>query len=72
MSDFETKQALTNLNKKTPSFFVSEIFAHGDLTTRRNSIKILKTLNKKPKTIKLLIALLDGNIRPTENYDRIF
>jgi len=38
---FEILNALRDLDRKTPPFFVSELFAHGDLATRLNAIKAL-------------------------------
>ena len=70
---FEFTYALLGLDKKTPKFFVNEIFAHGDLTSRKQALQILQNLGCKPKATQMLISMLDAGIHPTENFpDRIF
>lgn len=55
--DFETVNALRNLDHRTPDYLREEIFAHGDLTTRKHAIEALKTLDPECKSWRILIEM---------------
>ena len=56
MVNFEVMNALRDLDQKTPSFFVAELFAHGDLTMRMNAIRALK--RPRDDSTRILIEML--------------
>lgn len=55
---FEVQNALRDLHEKTPSYFLEEIFHHGDLKVRTQAIKVLADLDPKRKTVRLLKEML--------------
>ena len=55
---FEFKRALTDLDERTPDFFRSEIFAHGDLKVREDAIRELRDLDPDRHTVRDLIDML--------------
>jgi hypothetical protein len=69
---FEFIHALHDLDRKTKAYFITEIFAHGDLSTKRYASKILETLGTKPYSIKALIHILDSTRHPESQQDRIY
>ena len=42
--NFEVQNALTTLDKRTPAFLISEAFAHGDMTAKKQAAQALKGL----------------------------
>lgn len=56
--EFEFKRALTNLDERTPAFFRSEIFAHGDQKVREDSVRELRQLDPTMKSVRELISML--------------
>lgn len=42
--NFEVQNALTTLDKRTPGFFIAEMFAQGDLTMKMKATEALKDL----------------------------
>ena len=42
---FEVLNALRDLDRRTPAFFLEEIFHHGDQTMRERALEILKDLD---------------------------
>ena len=55
---FEFKNALTDLDQKTPSYLRQEIFAHGKLTMRREAIKALSDLDTSQLTVRVLREII--------------
>jgi hypothetical protein len=55
---FEFKNALTDLDQKTPTYFRDEIFHHGDLTARREAIKALGDLDTRQHTVRVLREII--------------
>lgn len=55
---FEVLNALRNLDNSTPSYYLEEIFHHGDLKVRLESIKVLKALDPRARTARLLKEML--------------
>jgi hypothetical protein len=58
MASFELISALSGLDEKTPAYFRDEIFAHGDLTTRRLAIQILSNPDSGSSAARTLMNLL--------------
>ena len=58
MVDFGIKNALRNLGKKTPTFFVREMFAHGDQSMRLEAIRVLSMPDIEQRTATVLIETL--------------
>lgn len=56
--EFETANALRDLDRRTPVYLRDEIFAHGDLTMRKNAIETFQTLDPDRKTCRVLIEML--------------
>ncbi len=42
--NFEVQNALTTLDKRTPAFLISESFAQGDMTAKKQAVESLKGL----------------------------
>ena len=42
--NFEVQNALTTLDKRTPAFLISEAFAHGDMTAKKQAAQALRDL----------------------------
>ena len=57
-SHFDTLQALRDLDRKTPAYFLQEIFHHGDQTVRMNSAEALKDLEPERKSVRILREIL--------------
>ena len=55
---FEIKNALTDLDQKTPQYFLQEIFAHGDLRVRELSKVALARMDAKRKSVRILREIL--------------
>lgn len=55
--EFETANALRDLDRRTPDYLREEIFAHGDLTVRKHAIESLKTLDPERKSWRILIEM---------------
>ena len=55
---FEAKNALRRLNDRTPQYFLSEIFAHGDLKVRVEAAGVLKDLDPDKKSNQILREML--------------
>jgi hypothetical protein len=55
--NFEVQNALCTLDKRTPTFFVAEMFSQGDLTSKKQASEALKNLDEM-KTVKTLRARL--------------
>ena len=51
---FEYKNALTDLDQRTPEYFRREIFAHGDLTARKRALEALKGINVDRRSCRVL------------------
>ncbi len=59
MADFETTNALRELDRRTPVFLRLEVFAHGDLRVRKQAEEELrKGLNAKERKVEELVAML--------------
>jgi hypothetical protein len=55
---FEVQNALRDLHEKTPTYFLEEIFHHGDLKVRTEALKVLGDLDPKRKSARLLREML--------------
>lgn len=55
---FEVKNALTDLDQKTPSFFLQEIFHHGSVKVRNDAVEALASLDAKQKTVRVLREII--------------
>jgi hypothetical protein len=51
--NFEVQNALVTLDKRTPSFFVAEMFGQSDLTSKKQSIEALRDLEVTGASKKL-------------------
>ena len=51
---FEYKNALSDLDQRTPEYFRAEIFAHGDLTARKSALEALKDLDPTRRSCRVL------------------
>jgi len=58
MRRFEIENALRELSRKTPAYFRSEIFAHGDLKVRIEAVKVLKELEPERRSDRILKEML--------------
>lgn len=56
--EFEVTNALRDLDNATPAYLLQEIFHHGDLKVRMESIKVLKDLDVTRRTGRVLIEWL--------------
>jgi hypothetical protein len=56
--EFEVTNALRDLDVRTPSYLLEEIFHHGDLKVRVSSIKELKELDTGRRTCRVLKEML--------------
>ncbi|MGE0709006.1 MAG: hypothetical protein AB7N76_23390 [Planctomycetota bacterium] len=56
---FEVKNALIDLNQKTPEYLLREIFHHGKLAVREHAEKELKELDPKRRTVRKLREMLE-------------
>jgi hypothetical protein len=55
---FEVTNALRDLEARTPSYFLEEIFHHGDLKVRTEAVKVLLDLDAKRKTNRVLREMI--------------
>jgi hypothetical protein len=55
---FEFKNALTDLDEKTPTFFLGEVFSHGSLKVKQEALKALSTLDTEQKSVRVLREIL--------------
>ena len=55
---FEVMNALRDLDNATPAYFLQEMFHHGDLKVRLESIKVLTDLDVKRHTCRVLKEML--------------
>lgn len=55
---FEAENALRDLDQTMPSYFREELFAHGDLTVRKNSLEVLSNLDVTTRTVRVLIEMI--------------
>lgn len=55
---FEFKNALTDLDQKTPTFFLYEIFNNGSLEVRRDAIATLTELDPERRSARILSEIL--------------
>lgn len=55
---FEVKHALVDLEKKTPQYFLREIFSHGSLKLRETAQVELKEIDTKRGSARLLREIL--------------
>jgi hypothetical protein len=51
---FEVENALRELDARTPTYFLEEIFHHGDLKVRVEAVKVLADLDPKLRTNRVL------------------
>lgn len=56
---FQIKQALENLDSKTPDFFVEEIWCHGQTDTRKEAIRILTEMYPQKKSCRVLKCMIE-------------
>ena len=56
--NFEVQNALRDLDRKTPSYYLDEIFSHGDLKVRTDALKVLSELEPRQKTSRKLREML--------------
>lgn len=56
--EFEVTNALRDLDERTPPYLLQEIFHHGDLKVRLDSIKVLKDLDTARRTSRVLREIL--------------
>jgi len=56
--NFEVQNALTTLDKRTPSFLVAEAFGHGDMTAKKHAVTALKGMLEGVETQKQLRSML--------------
>ena len=55
---FEFKNALTDLDQRTPTYFLQEIFHHGKLKVRKDSLEALADLDPKRHSARILREIL--------------
>ncbi len=55
---FELTNALRNLEDRTPSYFLEEIFHHGDLKVRVEAAKVLADCDPAKKTNRVLREMI--------------
>lgn len=55
---FEIKNALTDLDQRTPTFFLQEIFNHGSLQVRRDAIIALRDLDPETHSARVLREII--------------
>lgn len=68
MSALDLLLALENLDRKTPDYFVQEIFAHGRLEVPRSARAVLaEGLEPRRKSIRLLREVLTIVPHPSES-----
>lgn len=58
MASFELLRALEELDRKTPAYFIHEMFAHGRLEVRRVAVEVLGDLEPRRKSSRLLREVL--------------
>lgn len=56
--EFDTLNALRDLDRGTPDYIRGELFAHGDLTVRKNAIEVLTTLDPVRRSARILMLML--------------
>ena len=56
--NFEVQNALVTLDKRTPTFFIAEMFAQGDMTAKRQATEALKDLDGGTETSRKLRNML--------------
>jgi hypothetical protein len=58
--NFEVQNALVTLDKRTPSFFVAEMFGQSDLTSTKQAIEALKNLEgtASAKRLRSMLSLV--------------
>ena len=56
--NFETTNALRDLDERTPRYLRGEVFAHGDLTTVIAAVEVLQTLDPEDKTASVLVNMM--------------
>lgn len=56
--NFEVKNALTELDRKTPDYFLQEIFHHGDTKVRCHASDVLRDLEPEQHTARVLREML--------------
>jgi hypothetical protein len=55
---FEVKNALTDLDQRTPAYFLQEIFHHGDLKVREDAKVALREMDPDRKSVRVLREVL--------------
>jgi hypothetical protein len=55
---FEVTNSLRDLEDRTPSYFLGEIFHHGSLKVRTEALKVLQDLDVKRRTNRVLREML--------------
>jgi len=55
---FEIKNALTDLEQRTPEYFLQEIFHHGSLQVRDEAIRALTEMDSQQRTVRVLREML--------------
>lgn len=58
MASFELLRALEELDRTTPAYFIQEMFAHGRLEVRRTALEVLRDLEPRRKSCRLLREVL--------------
>jgi hypothetical protein len=56
---FEVVNALRNLDERTPAFYMSELFSHGELKLKIVALEALKDLDPEDETSHQLRSMLD-------------
>ena len=57
-SHFDTCHALRDLDRKTPAYFLQEIFHHGDQKVRMHAAEALADLEPERKSVRILREIL--------------
>ncbi|RMG18986.1 MAG: hypothetical protein D6731_00515 [Planctomycetota bacterium] len=57
-SHFDACQALRDLDRRTPAYYLQEIFHHGDQTVRRQAIEALRELDPERRSVRVLREIL--------------
>lgn len=56
--NFEVLNALNDLDQRTPDYFLTELFAHGDQKVRLDAVEALKELGPEKKSARVLRELI--------------
>ncbi len=67
---YEVRAALTDLDRKTPPFFVTEAVTSGDLLAREQALEVLSTLGQDPGASPALRSILALAPSDEDNYRR--